>query len=185
MDLAERAGRWTLADLVDLPEGNRYEVIDGNLIVSPPPTPWHQMVGTALLVQLVSQCPSAWRAIYETYLDYGGDGRVPDLLVVRADALLDRRQLAYSPDAVGLVVEIVSPSSRRTDRLAKPAEYAEAGIPVMWRVELEPEVVVHPFRLVSGAWLPEERVVDRGPIAVPWGLIELDLTGLPTLPSRP
>jgi Uma2 family endonuclease len=179
MDLAERAGDWTLSRLAELPrDGNRYEVIDGNLIVSPPPPPWHQAVGSVLLVQLIAQCPPEWLAVYESYVDYGGDGRVPDLLVVRRSALRRRGQLAYLPGEVGLAVEIVSPSSRRTDRLAKPAEYAEVRIPLMWRVQLEPELVVHPFRLEQGSWIAEPPVDSIGTAVVPWGRADIDLTEL-------
>jgi Uma2 family endonuclease len=179
MDLAERAGRWTLARLAELPrDGNRYEVIDGNLIVTPPPPLWHQAVGTELLVQLRRQCPPDWLAVYESYVDYGGDGRVPDLVVARRAALRRRGQLAFEPSVVGLIVEIVSPSSRRTDRLAKPAEYADVGIPLFWRVELEPEVVIHPFRLEEGAWVAAPQVRTQGRAVVPWGWVDLDLSDL-------
>jgi Uma2 family endonuclease len=177
MEVDERAGAWTLADVFQLPDSvNRYEVIDGKLIVSPPPSARHQFVGSELLFQLRAAAPAEWRVVYESYLDYGGDGRVPDLLVVRSSALGDR--LAYPPSAVGLAVEIVSPSSRRTDRLAKPAEFAEQGLPLFWRVELEPELVVHPFRLAAGTWQAEPEIRHTGPAPVPWGTLLLDLTGL-------
>ena len=179
MEPAERAGSWTLARLAELPrDGNRYEVIDGNLIVTPPPPPWHQAVGTELLVQLRAQCPPEWLAVYESCVDYGGDGRVPDLVVARRDALRRRGQIAFAPGVIGLVVEIVSLSSRRTDRLAKPAEYADVGIPFFWRVELEPDVVIHPFRLEQGAWVAEEPVRTRGQAATPWGSVDIDLSDL-------
>lgn len=176
MDVDTRAGSWTLADLAGLPDSNnRYEVIDGNLIVSPAPSRWHQAVGSALLMQLGAACPPEWLVVYESYLDYGGDGRVPDLLVVRR-AALRRQGLGYPPADVGLAIEIVSPSSRRTDRLAKPAEYADQGIELMWRVELEPEVVVHPFRRVGPGWLTEPEIRDRGQAPAPWGSVSIDLT---------
>ena len=179
MDVDELAGPWTLADVFDLPDSdNRYEVIDGKLIVSPPPSLRHQYVGSELHFQLRTAAPREWRVVYESYLDYGGDGRVPDLVVVRTSALEDRSSRALLPSAVGLAVEIVSPSSRRTDRLAKPAEYADQGIPLFWRVELEPELVVHPYRLGRGGWTQETDVRDVGPVPVPWGILTLDLREL-------
>jgi Uma2 family endonuclease len=44
------------------------------------------------------------------------------------------------------VVEVVSPSTTAIDRAVKPAMYADAGIPVYWRVELQgtPKVVASP-----------------------------------------
>jgi hypothetical protein len=51
----------------------------------------------------------------------------------------------------------------------KPGEYAEAGIPLYWRVELEPEVTINGFTLRDGAYV----AVD-GLLPVPWGQIDLD-----------
>lgn len=179
METTWRVGGWTFADLADLPgDHNRYEIIDGNLLVTPPPAIWHQSVGSHLLGQLLRSCPEGWSAVYASYVDYGGDCRIPDLLVVRTDRARDRRALAYLPGEIGLAVEIVSPSSRRTDRLAKPAEYAEVGIPLMWRVELEPDVVLHPFRLVDGNWQAGSPVSGKGVVDAPWGTLEIDLTAL-------
>ncbi|MEH0984221.1 Uma2 family endonuclease [Micromonospora sp. CPCC 205556] len=42
-------------------------------------------------------------------------------------------------------MEVVSPGTRRTDRFAKPGEYAAAGIPFYWRVEQDP-VHLHAYR---------------------------------------
>lgn len=174
-----RAGGWTVAALADLPDdGNRYEVIDGNLVVSPPPPVWHQTVGSVLMAQLLRGVPAEWAVVYESLFDYGGDGRVPDLLVVRREAARDRRALGYRAVDIGLVVEIVSASSRRTDRLAKPAEYAEQGVPLMWRVELEPVVAVHPFVLRGTTWDAGPAVTGRGLLPVPWGEVDVDLADL-------
>lgn len=168
-----------MAGLADLPaDGHRYEVIDGNLVVSPPPPVWHQTVGGELLAQLRRAAPSTWAVVYESLLDYGGDGRVPDLMVVRREAAHDRHALAYKAEDVGLVVEIVSVSSRRTDRLAKPAEYAEQRVPMMWRVELEPVVAVHPFVLSGASWAAAAAVTGQGRLPVPWGELQIDLTAL-------
>lgn len=76
-----------------------------------------------------------------------------------------------------LTVEIVSPSSEVTDRITKPALYAEAGIAAYWRVELDDRlgvtVVLHRR---SGKGYVEERVVHAGERAsVDWPLrCELD-----------
>lgn len=58
----EHPGRWRFDDLADLPDDDRrYEVVDGRLVVTPPPGQRHQAVGALLLRQLVTQCPSAWQ----------------------------------------------------------------------------------------------------------------------------
>jgi Uma2 family endonuclease len=62
---------------------------------------------------------------------------IPDVLVVARDAGLANRSGILDADDVALVVEIVSPGSRTTDRLTKPVLYALAGIASFWRVELD------------------------------------------------
>jgi Uma2 family endonuclease len=61
---------------------------------------------------------------------------VPDVVVVAAEAI-DETTTRIPSDAVLAVVEVVSPSTISIDRAIKPAMYAEAGIPVYWRVELQ------------------------------------------------
>ncbi len=173
-------GPWRFDELADLPDdGRRYEVVDGNLLVTPPPAHRHQEVGAELLHQLARAASPDWRVRYEWALPLGTDGRVPDLAVVRADA--DSRAggpYPIGPDAVGLVVEVVSPSSRKTDRFAKPGEYAEAGIPLFWRVETDPALLLLAYRLVGDRYEPVAEVDAAGRVPVPWGELDVDLTGL-------
>ena len=174
-------GPWVFEDLpaLDLPDdGRRYEVVDGHLVVTPPPSHVHQRVGSRLLVQLARSCPPEWETVYEFGLPLGTDGRVPDLAVVRA-ARPDRPgPYPWRADDVGLVVEIMSPSSRKTDLFAKPGEYAEAGIPLFWRVDLEPEVVLHAFRLTTSGYREVQTVRTSAPVPVPWGMTAVDVTAL-------
>lgn len=172
----EHGGPWLFDELADLADDDRrYEVVDGALVVTPPPGQLHQAVGAELFRQLDRSCPPGWRVAYEWPLPLGTDGRVPDLAVIRDDAPL-RGSGPYpaGPEYVGLVVEIVSPSSRKTDRFAKPGEYAEAAIPLFWRVETEPSVVLHAFVLQDGAYV--ETATSPGALFVPWGTLAVDLS---------
>ena len=109
----------------------------------------------------------------------GTDGRVPDLAVMRSDAdLRGPSPYPVRPGSFGLVVEVVSASSRKTDRSAKPGEYAEAGIALFWRVETEPDVVVHAFELRDGACAEVARVDGEGDLPVPWGSLPLTVPQL-------
>jgi Uma2 family endonuclease len=71
------------------------------------------------------------------------NGRIPDLVVTKGPVPADTVWL--DPAHVVLAVEIVSKGSERADRWLKPVEYAEAGIPLFWRVE--PDDTVVQFRL--------------------------------------
>ena len=177
--LFEHDGPWRFDELAGLPDdGRRYEVVDGALLVTPPPGHLHQAVGALLLRQLVQQCPPAWQVFYEFALRMGTDGRVPDLAVVASDAPL--RGAGPYPVGVehfGLVVEVVSPSSRKTDRFAKPGEYAEAGIPLFWRVETEPLLLVA-HRRRGQAYEVVAEVSGSGAAPAPWGDVSVDLRPL-------
>ena len=179
MDAIElhRPGDWRFDQLDVLPDdGRRYEVVDGLLVVSPPPTFWHQEVSAALLRRLAAEAPSDWRVLLELGLPLGTDGRVPDLTVVSARARRGPGAPLPGPEHVGLVVEVVSRSSRKTDRFAKPGEYAEAGIPLFWRVESEPELLLVGYQLHAGAYEQVAVVDGTGAAPAPWGPVEVDLT---------
>ena len=155
----DHSGPWTFAELESLPDdGQRYEVVDGALLVSPAPTHWHQAVARRLFLQLHEQCPADWEVTYEVSFQVGTDGRVPDLAVVRAGIPVRPRAVAYQPGDFGLLVEVVSPTSTGMDRVLKPVEYARAGVPFYWLVETEPTVEVVAFQLVEGAYVERARL---------------------------
>ena len=169
------SGPWTFDQLADLPDdGRRYEVVDGHLVVTPTPREPHQTVASRLRDQLFLALPPEWEAITECAVLLGTDGRVPDLAVVRRRPLRRGGRPYRGPSEFGLVVEVTSPSTRKTDLFAKPGEYAEAGIPLFWRVELDPDLAVHTFRLVDGAYAPVAVVTGAGGACpAPWGVAAL------------
>lgn len=127
-------GTWTRDDLAQLPDdGSRYEIIDGTLVVSPAPSRTHQRVSAALYRLLHAACPDHLEVLTAP-LDIELDDRSvlqPDLLVARRDqegekALLGRPELA---------VEVLSPSSRRIDRVLKRERYERAATPAYWIVD--------------------------------------------------
>jgi len=170
---------WTVADLRELPhDGRRYELVDGNLAVTPPSSQVHQDIASDLRDALRDEAPAGWRTRVEYLLPLAHDHvRVPDVVVFRwpLEHPRDDPRNPLGPADVGLVVEVVSPRSRRTDRFAKPAEYAAAGIALYWRVETEPELVLHAFELRGGGYQP---VPHRLVVPVPWGSLRL-----PSLPA--
>ena len=174
---------WALADLAGLPtDGCRYELVDGGLVVTPPPTQRHQEIAEQLRDRLAAAAPPGWRVRLEYPLPFADDRqRQPDVVVYRWPLTHPRADAAnpVGPSDVGLLVEVVSRHTRRTDRFAKPGEYAEAGIALYWRVETEPAVAVHGYVLRGAAYEP-----DAGPgLGVPWGRIELDVPGLADGPA--
>jgi len=144
--------RWQVEDLAGLPSGPRYEIVDGGLLTMPPPGLLHQWLCRRLFLQLAAQTPPGW----ETALDIGvllgrtpgdTDLRVPDLAILRGGGRPSPEALAVPAAVVALVLE-VTVTTVKQDRILKPLEYAEAGIPWFWRLEVEPEIelVTHALR---------------------------------------
>jgi Uma2 family endonuclease len=133
-----RPGEWTYSEYARLPEdGNRYEVLDGELLVTPAPTPLHQQVIfrlQMLLFRHVQERGEGWVFQNVDLLFATGHFLRPDLIVVPKggrDGITDRG--VEVPPA--LVVEVLSPSSRTIDRVSKPRRYLDFGVPAYWVVD--------------------------------------------------
>ena len=121
-------------DLELMPDdGHRYELIDGALVVTPAPTPPHQIVVVRLWQALDSACPDSLRVLVAPLDVALDDSSVlqPDLLVARR-ADFTKRDL---PTAPLLAVEVLSPSTRRIDLTLKRDRYQAAGCPSYWVVD--------------------------------------------------
>jgi Uma2 family endonuclease len=130
----------SLEEFVALPEDEsaRYELQEGALVVAPRPRPQHQDATFRLGMQIHGLLPPSLTMLLDVDVVVRAQDpaivRAPDIVVTTASSDCD--QLAAS-DAV-LVVEIISPASRNVDLHLKPFEYAEAGIPNYWVVDLDP-----------------------------------------------
>lgn len=144
----------TYPDLERLPDhdGRTYELIGGELFVSPQPVRRHSYVATRVARRLLEY---ADRAGGEAYVEPGvyfsaRDYVAPDVAYVTAETLagLDPRHIDATPD---LLVEVSSPSTRHLDLVRKRALYEEHGVPEYWFVDLDAERV-EVYRLESGRY---------------------------------
>jgi Uma2 family endonuclease len=127
------------ADMVRaLPEdGNRYEVVYGELLVTPAPRPWHEVVQRRLMLALdiyLQEHHVGEVLGSRADISWGPDVLVsPDVFVVPLDQV---RTLDWSKmrDLL-LVAEVLSPSSAKHDRFLKRRRYQEAGVPLYWIVD--------------------------------------------------
>jgi Uma2 family endonuclease len=142
---ASPAVKLTYEDFVNFPDdGNRHEIIDGAHYVTPSPGAKHQTVSLNL-------CGFLW-----TYLRQNPIGRLfdapfdvllstfdivePDLLYISRERLeiLTAKNVRGAPD---LVMEILSPSTRRTDEITKRQRYELFGVQEYWVVDPELDAI--------------------------------------------
>ncbi|MBA2276263.1 MAG: Uma2 family endonuclease [Chloroflexia bacterium] len=127
----------TYDDLRRMPDdGKRYEIIGGELIVSPSPIRAHQEFSIDLIFVVDSYVRQHHLGrVYHAPVDVRlspHDVVQPDLLFIREDRLdiyKARGDVQGPPD---LVVEIISPSSEKTDPGRKFELYAASGVPEYW-----------------------------------------------------
>ena len=137
MPMAQRIRKWTLRDLNALPDDdNKYELVRGELFVTPAPTDAHEEFGAVLHAMLDPYVkrhrlgriyrPRAVIQVLESQVE-------PDLMV----RPVPPKQPVEWADAPlpHLVVEILSAFTRRRDREQKRALYMDAGIPEYWIVD--------------------------------------------------
>jgi Uma2 family endonuclease len=153
---------WTYSEYARFPDdGNRYEVIDGEVLVTPAPSPRHQDVAARLLVAL--QQYAERNALGKFFYDIdlllvAGQFLRPDLLFVPNSARegITDRGMELPP---GLVIEVQSPTSSSIDRVKKPRRYGDFGVPEYWVVDPD-EQVVWMWRFAAGK-TEAERISDR------------------------
>lgn len=142
-------------------DGNKYEVVHGELLVTPSPRPLHQLV----VFRLVEAVGAYLRRFPIGVGFSGGDISwsedtlvIPDLLV--ADPAEARTMSWASVKTLLLVVEVLSPGTVRQDRFAKRRLYQEAGVPLYWLVDADAKVVE--------VWTPDARFPTTEQFAVCW-----------------
>jgi Uma2 family endonuclease len=138
--LVDLAGMWTteLADHylpIDGMLATRYEAVGGKLIMSPYEGSGNSWAGKRLARQLDDAAEAAGFALYMTLnVVFSANSWIqPDLVLLRESLDFDTW---VSADAVVMPIELVSRSSRRRDRIDKPAMMAKAHIPFYLRIDV-------------------------------------------------
>ena len=146
MSMVASAKRWTVEDVLRLPDdGNRYEVVDGELLVTPSPELRHEVASIELFRRLdayVQRERIGTLFVSRGDVFFGGGKQYvqPDLFFVP----LTTEQLPSAWRDVGipaLVVEVLSPTTARADRVIKRRTYQDAGVSEYWIVDLDARVI--------------------------------------------
>jgi len=183
--MAVRAFRTaTYADLLEVPDHQVAEIVDGDLHTSPRPALRHAVSASELGAELLSAFsrgrggPGGWWILDEPELHLGPDILVPDLAGWR------RERLPTIPDALFLslapdwICEVLSPSTQRLDRVQKLRAYAREGVAHAWL--LQPiERTLEVLRLERGRWvLIASHAGDEIVRAEPFDAVAIDLLPL-------
>jgi Uma2 family endonuclease len=154
-------GPYRQMDYDRLPEQPRHELLCGNLVPVPSPSPWHQTAVCFLWRHLQRIASRARGRAYAAPLDVIlADHTVvqPDVIYVsagRAGILQDR--ILGAPD---LLIEVLSPGTMRRDTGVKMSLYAQLGVPEYWIVD--PSARLVEFRVnESGHFTAPPSLADR------------------------
>jgi Uma2 family endonuclease len=140
--------RFTYDDYKSLPESrDRYELMDGDLYVTPAPTTTHQIVSKNIQFVLESHvratgCGLVLNAPVDVVLGEGSERDVvqPDIVYIDGArfGIVAEAEVAGAPD---LVIEIVSPGTERRDRGLKKTVYTRAGVREYWLVDASRKLI--------------------------------------------
>jgi Uma2 family endonuclease len=151
---------WTYADLVALPEDQlRHELIDGEHFVTPSPSTDHQQISKRLFLALdrVVEKEELGEVLYAPF-----DVKlslftvlVPDLVFFTTERYARAVNAKHATAAPDLVVEILSPGTRRRDKGRKRAIYDREGVREYWIVDPEARSITALRRPHAGAGLTD------------------------------
>ena len=177
MGMPQTAPRWTADRVRNLPDdGKRYELVSGELVVTPAPRPAHQ-AALAALYDCIAPCIArlgAGRILWSPAdLSLGEDEVLqPDLFVFPGESPQQWRDISQ----LLLVIEVTSPSTARYDRQLKRRRYQRAGVPEYWVGDLDARIVER--------WRPEDERPEILDEQLAWRLqpgaaqLEIDLVTL-------
>jgi Uma2 family endonuclease len=166
-------------DLAFEPDDNiRREILDGVMYVCPPTDDDHAWKVHVLDRAVGANAPDEVY-LFQTIGVHTGFRRyqVPDLTAVWQGAAF--HTFGYHAAGVLLAVEVVSAGSLTMDRVAKPAIYAQAGIPLFWRVDEGPVLQTYQLDPRTGQYVLDVELGpgEKGSPAAPWP-VTVDTTDL-------
>ena len=162
----------TVDDLDLLPDdGNRYELIEGELLVSTAPGLPHQRIAGMFHFEIslylrqhpVGEVIATPGMMFDVY-----NATIPDLIYMsheRRDQIEHGGRLRGAPE---LVIEVLSPGdeNRRRDEVVKRQTYGKFGVEEYWIVDPE-QHVIEVYRLSDGALLPVATLAEQDTLTTP------------------
>lgn len=150
MPLPQEGKKYTYKDYLTWPEDERWEIIDGKTYMQAAPTPLYQEILMALskqiAVYLTGKPCKVYPAPFAVLLSQGAEEDEeeinnvvePDISIICDLTKISDKGCHGAPD---MIIEIISPSSIKTDRVTKLNKYEKAGVREYWIVEPEQKLV--------------------------------------------
>ena len=158
---------YTIQDIYAFPDGQRAELIDGNIYMMAPPTTRHQLLAFSLARKIADYIDKnkgkcqVLLAPFAVFLNEEKNYVEPDISVICDKNKLDDNGCNGAPD---WIIEIVSPSSKKMDYLLKLFKYRSAGVREYWIVDpMKNRTIVYNFEHNS---IDEYSFEDTVPTAI-------------------
>ena len=179
-----KSNTYTIDDIYALPEGQRAELIDGQIYDMAPPSPMHQELVMELSATLRDYIKKnggpckVYPAPFAVFLNEDDRNYVePDISVICDSSKVDNRGYQGAPD---FIIEIVSPSSQRMDYLTKLFKYRTAGVREYWIIDPKNDrIVVYNLEmgLQAGAFDPPKTLKEKVKVNI-YPELEIDFSQL-------
>ncbi len=138
-----------------MPESEfRVELVEGLIVESPSRSTWHQKAAGRLTIRLDDQLPRSLTALAGVAVVLDRERptvRVPDMIVTSSSVLEPGHDHPTAAE-VRLCAEILSEATEHLDRAVKFAEYAAAGIPQYWIIDVGPPTTLLAYVLVGNTY---------------------------------
>jgi len=172
-------------DLYGIPENMTGEIIDGEMIVTPRPSRRHISATSALGFRIGPPYqfregggPGGWVILIEPEIKLGEHTMVPDLAGWKEERYPYEEPHNWISVAPDWVCEVLSPDTRRLDRMRKMPIYAQYEVPYLWLID-PIDTTLEVFRLKEGEWVISGLCEGDARIrAVPFIEIEINLSDL-------
>lgn len=148
----------TYAEIEALPPHVTGQIIYGTLYAQSRPAPKHTRAASTLGFEVGSRYdrtadgPGGWIILIEPEIHWSTHVIVPDIAGWRRERMTALPETAYFETVPDWACEVLSPSTRRLDKVEKRALYAETGVAHLWHVDPE-MLTLEIFTLKDGDWL--------------------------------
>ena len=146
MDALRKEEIYTIDDIYALPDGERAELIDGKIYYMAPPSRTHQRISGKLYQTIANYIDSTggkceiYAAPFAVFLNDDDINYIePDISVICDQSKLDDKGCHGAPD---WVIEVVSPSSKPRDYMAKLFKYRNAGVMEYWIIDPDKQMTM-------------------------------------------